>query len=46
MGLLTSLVADRDTVVVECRRCGTTVDPDTSVCSACDCEEFAEYRID
>ncbi len=45
MGLLASLVPDRETVVVECRRCGTTVDRGTSVCSVCDSEDIAEYTI-
>ncbi|WP_436924178.1 hypothetical protein [Halosimplex amylolyticum] len=45
MGLIASLVPDRDTVVVECRRCGTTVDRGTSVCSVCDSEDIAEYTI-
>ncbi|WP_436929640.1 hypothetical protein [Halosimplex halobium] len=48
MSLFASLVArsDAGTVVAECRRCGTTVDPDTSVCGTCDSEGIVRYDID
>ncbi|WP_167837252.1 hypothetical protein [Halosimplex halophilum] len=48
MGLFASLVtrAEPGTVVAECRRCGTTVDADTSVCGACGSEEIVRYDID
>ena len=44
MGLLASLVTD-ETVVAECRRCGTTVDTGTVSCSVCESEAIAEYTI-
>lgn len=32
-------------VVVECRRCGTTVDPETDACPDCGATEFCRYEI-
>jgi rubrerythrin len=29
----------------ECRRCGTTVDPDAAGCPACDSTDIARYDI-
>ncbi|QLH75778.1 hypothetical protein HZS55_18020 [Halosimplex rubrum] len=48
MGLFASLVtrAEPETVVAECRRCGTTVDADTSVCATCGSEDIVRYDID
>ncbi|MFB6140511.1 MAG: hypothetical protein ABEJ26_08765 [Halosimplex sp.] len=42
---LLPLFRDSGTVVAECRRCGTTVDRGTAVCSVCDSEEIVEYTI-
>jgi len=44
MGLLTPLVSD-ETVVAECRRCGTTVDSGTTSCSVCGSDDITEYAI-
>jgi hypothetical protein len=33
------------TIVEECRRCGTTIESSMAGCSACNCEEIVEYRI-
>ncbi|WP_436910349.1 hypothetical protein [Halosimplex marinum] len=48
MGLFASLVArdDPGTVVAECRRCGTTVEADTSVCATCGSEDIVRYDIE
>lgn len=48
MSLLASLVtrAADETVVAECRRCGTAVDADTSVCPTCGSEDIVWYSID
>jgi uncharacterized OB-fold protein len=32
-------------VVVECRRCGTTVSPATDVCPECGATAFSRYEI-
>lgn len=36
---------DRDQVIYECRRCGTTVDHDTDHCPACGSAGIARYDI-
>ncbi|QLH80099.1 hypothetical protein [Halosimplex pelagicum] len=48
MSLFASLVTrvEPETVVAECRRCGTTVDADTAVCATCGSEDIVEYSID
>ena len=33
-------------VVVECRRCGKTLDTGATVCSVCDSTEIATYEFD
>ncbi|WP_254839147.1 hypothetical protein [Natronomonas marina] len=30
----------------ECRRCGTTLGPDSDVCDNCGAEDVASYRIE
>jgi RNA polymerase subunit RPABC4/transcription elongation factor Spt4 len=44
MGLLASLVTD-ETVVAECRRCGTAIDCGATACPVCESEEIAEYTV-
>jgi len=44
MGLLASLVTG-ETVVAECRHCGTTVDCGVTACSVCESGEIAEYTV-
>jgi ribosomal protein L37E len=44
MGLIAALVSD-ETVVAECRRCGTSVDSGTASCSACGSDDITEYAI-
>lgn len=34
-----------ETVVVECRRCGKTVDRGTTVCPVCDSDDIVTHRI-
>ncbi|QPV65187.1 hypothetical protein I7X12_17670 [Halosimplex litoreum] len=48
MSLFASLVtrAAPETVVAECRRCGTTVEPGTAVCATCGSEDIVRYTID
>ncbi|WP_193366308.1 hypothetical protein [Halosimplex carlsbadense] len=48
MSLFASLVtrATPETVVAECRRCGTSVESDTSVCGTCGSEDIVRYSID
>jgi uncharacterized OB-fold protein len=43
--LRTAASRDRAAVVCECRRCGTTVAPDTDSCPECETGEITEYRI-
>jgi len=48
VGLFASLVtrAAPETVVAECRRCGTSVESDTAVCATCGSEDIVRYSID
>jgi len=48
VGLLASLVTrvGTGTVVAECRRCGTAVDRETTVCSTCGSEDIVRYDIE
>jgi uncharacterized OB-fold protein len=39
------LPGDRTVVVVECRQCGTTVDPATDQCPECGAVELCRYEI-
>jgi RNA polymerase subunit RPABC4/transcription elongation factor Spt4 len=39
------LVPWRTTLVVECRRCGTTVDRGTTTCPVCESSEIARHEI-
>lgn len=47
MGLIDAVVFrnDRTAVVVECRRCGTTVERGTTACPVCDSGEIVTYQI-
>jgi predicted Zn-ribbon and HTH transcriptional regulator len=36
--------SDRE-LVVECRQCGSNVDPDVDSCPVCDSTEIAQYDI-
>ncbi|WP_206425158.1 hypothetical protein [Halosimplex salinum] len=45
MSFLGALVPGDETVVAECRRCGTTVDRNASGCSMCDSEDIVRYEI-
>lgn len=40
------LFGDRVCVVIECRKCGTTLDSETDSCDACDTDEVVRYVID
>lgn len=44
-GLKRLVRRDREKVVYECRRCGTTVERGTDCCPACDAAEIARYEI-
>jgi len=39
------LPGDKTEVVIECRNCGTTVDPETEECPDCGGTEFVRYEI-
>jgi primosomal protein N' len=39
------LPAEDAAVIVECRHCGCTVEPDTESCPACGAETLARYEI-
>jgi len=46
-GVLTRLLPGTETVVVvECRRCGATVDPEMDQCSDCGATGFSRYEIE
>lgn len=47
MGLIGSLVLrdDSETVVAECRKCGTTVERGAQTCPSCGSDEIAIYTI-
>ncbi|MCU4925126.1 hypothetical protein OB905_03870 [Halobacteria archaeon AArc-dxtr1] len=36
---------NREATVVECRHCGTSVDPAATVCTTCNSEEIVHYTI-
>ena len=38
-------LGDSSVVVCECRRCGTTVDPEVDRCPACDAAKIARYEL-
>jgi uncharacterized OB-fold protein len=40
------LPGDGTVVVVECRQCGTTVDPATDQCPMCGATELCRYEIE
>jgi ribosomal protein L37E len=40
------LIGERDIVLHECRRCGTTLDSEADDCDACGCEDVAQYIIE
>lgn len=44
---ITSLLVRRpdEVVVLECRRCGTSVESIASTCTACGCGNIVEYTI-
>jgi uncharacterized OB-fold protein len=35
----------RPAVIVECRRCGTTVEPETTTCPTCSASDIARYEL-
>ncbi|TYL37136.1 hypothetical protein CV102_19170 [Natronococcus pandeyae] len=35
-----------ETIIEECRRCGTTVESAHIPCPACECDDIVEYRIE
>ncbi|QFU83739.1 hypothetical protein [Natronorubrum aibiense] len=37
---------DGQTTVVECRRCGTTLETTDTTCQTCGCDELARYRLE
>lgn len=47
INLIGSLVGEHgsETVVTECRRCGTTVDRGAAVCSVCESDDIVRYEI-
>lgn len=45
-GLLTEQRGDRgDTVIYECRKCGTTLEPDASTCPYCGPTETVRFEF-
>gem|GEM_PF-2468175 len=40
------LGGSRETVLVECRRCGRTCDDEPERCPACSGSEFARYELE
>lgn len=42
---LKRVIGRSETVLYECRRCGTTVDHDADRCPVCDGEEIACYNL-
>ena len=35
-----------ETIIEECRRCGTTVESARVPCPVCECDDIVEYRIE
>ena len=36
----------QETVIYECRNCGTTVTPETTTCPSCESTAIAEYPVE
>jgi len=46
-GIITRLFPGSGTeVVIECRQCGATVDPETDTCPECGATGFCRYNIE
>ncbi len=39
------LPGNRPDVIIECRHCGTTIDPPSEACPECGTTEFCRYEI-
>jgi len=46
MGFIDAFRRDRTLVITECRRCGTSVDGESSTCPVCATDEIATYAIE